>query len=35
MWPYMEFAPILRGLLGVLFMTALAVLFSSQRRAIN
>ncbi len=31
----MEFAPILRGLLGVLFMTALAVLFSSQRRAIN
>jgi CNT family concentrative nucleoside transporter len=31
----MEFVPILRGLLGVLFITVLAVVFSSNRRAIN
>jgi CNT family concentrative nucleoside transporter len=31
----MEFVPILRGLFGVLFITVLAVLFSSNRRAIN
>jgi CNT family concentrative nucleoside transporter len=31
----MEFVPILRGLLGVLFITVLAVLVSSNRRAIN
>ena len=31
----MEIVPILRGLLGVLFITVLAVLFSSNRRAIN